>query len=189
MRPSSQELSMFDPHPVSARGARAGRVVAALLAIVLAACVTAPLADRLRPAPGESLALVLSADGVQVYECRARQGAGHAWVFVAPEADLFDRRGHKVGRHGAGPSWQVDDGSRLVATLLQRVDAQQGAIPWLLMSARPDGGNGVLSDVTSIQRLHTQGGVAPDSGCHRGTAGSTTRVRYLAEYHFFKARY
>ena len=181
---------MFDPPSVSAPAPRAGGVVAGVLAIALAACVSAPLADRLQPDPGQSLALVMSADGVQIYECRARKGAGHEWVFVAPEADLFDRRGRRVGRHGAGPYWQADDGSRLVATLLQRVDAREpGAIPWLSMSARADGGSGVLSDVTSIQRLHTQGGVAPDSGCHRGTVGSTTRVRYLAEYHFFKARY
>jgi hypothetical protein len=78
--------------------------------------------DKLRPGASESLAMVVPAKGVQIYECRARkgQGGGYEWAFVAPEAELFDARGARIGRHYAGPHWEAADGSRVVATLKER---------------------------------------------------------------------
>ena len=47
---------------------------------------------QLQPAANESLALIVAATGVQIYECRAKKepAAGNEWAFVAPEADLLD---------------------------------------------------------------------------------------------------
>lgn len=50
--------------------------------------------DNLKAGEGESLAMSVHANGVQIYECRARrdQAGGYEWAFVAPEADLLDAR-------------------------------------------------------------------------------------------------
>ena len=49
-------------------------------------------------------------------------------------------------------------------------------------------GAGVLAGVTSIQRLNTQGGKAPASGCDAAHVGRELRVRYSADYVFFAAQ-
>jgi hypothetical protein len=123
--------------------------------------------------------MVVPAKGVQIYECRDTK-----WVFVAPEADLYDTSGRRIGRHYAGPNWEAADGSRIVAAVKSRADAPQaGAIPWLLLSAKSVGGEGAFSRVTSIQRVSTVGGVAPAGACT--TAGEKARVPYAADYYLF----
>lgn len=166
---------------------------AGLPAVVLslAACAGAPPVvwpPALEPGPGEVQQLALSARGVQIYECRGDAGAA-AWAFVAPEATLFDASQRAVGRHGAGPFWQLDDGSRIVGTPKARADAPVAdAIPWLWLTARSEGGAGALSTVTAVRRLHTAGGTAPRDGCDAATRGRTARVPYSADYHFYAVR-
>src|SRR5882672_10087184 len=46
---------------------------------------------------GNQLAFHLDALGVQIYGCRSLP-TGFAWVFSAPEAQLFNRGGHVVGK-------------------------------------------------------------------------------------------
>lgn len=160
-------------------------LIAAGLLPLLAACTATPqVPDVLRPAAGARLSWTTSARGVQIYECRAGQ-----WSFVAPEAQLFDAAGRPAGSHGAGPFWQAGDGSRIVASVAARADAPEaGAIPWLLLAARPDAINpgtaGLLTGVTHIQRVNTAGGSAPSGACQ---AGHPLRVPYRADYHFYKS--
>jgi hypothetical protein len=145
----------------------------------------------LEPAASESLALVVPASGVQIYECRASAAAAgrHEWAFVAPEAILFDLRGKSIGRHYAGPHWEAVDGSKIVARLKARTDAPEGnAIPWLLLEARSVGTKGAFSNVSSIQRVKTVGGLAPSGGCTEATIGTPARVQYTAHYYFFSQR-
>lgn len=147
--------------------------------------------DKLKPAGNEELTLILSAKGVQIYECRAKtdRAGAYEWVFVAPQADLFDVDGRKAGRHYAGPHWESIDGSKIVGTVKERADASEpNAIPWLLLTARSVGPDGALSKVTSVQRVKTTGGVAPTSGCSSATLGTQARVDYSADYYFFGAR-
>jgi len=147
--------------------------------------------DKLKPRSTESLSMIVRAKGVQVYECRARrdQPGGYEWAFVAPEADLFDARGGKVGRHYAGPHWEALDGSKILGMVKERADAPTaGAIPWLLLAAKSVGRDGSFSKVTSIQRVNTVGGVAPATGCSESAAGTPARVDYTADYYFFTAR-
>ncbi len=149
---------------------------------------TAEIPAALRPSPDEALAATLSAKGVQIYECRASTKApgGHAWVFIAPEADLFDADGSQIGLHGAGPFWQAVDGSRIVGHVKARADAPaQGAIPWLLMTAESTGSAGRFSRVTSVQRIDTAGGTAPLDSCTAEVIGVRVRARYTAIYRFF----
>ena len=150
-----------------------------LLVVFLSGCAVQVPAN-LQPA-NESLAQVVPAKGVQIYECRDAK-----WVFVAPEADLFDRHGNKIGTHYAGPAWEAADGSKVVGAVKARSDAPQaGAIPWLLLSTKSVAGEGAFSKVSSIQRVSTTGGVAPMGSCE---AGAKARVAYTANYYFFTAQ-
>lgn len=173
---------------------RSDVVLLPLAAAALAACtavppttVTAQLPAKLQPA-GEKLAMVVPATGVQIYECRAKADANgqFEWAFVAPEADLFDRQGRRIGRHYAGPHWEALDGSKVVGAVKERADSPSPeAIPWLLLAARRTGPLGAFSDVTSIQRVNTVGGMAPRSGCGQASAGTQARVAYVTDYYFY----
>ena len=157
------------------------RSSSALFVLLAAGCASGvPVPDSLRPAAGESLKAVLHAKGVQIYECRDAK-----WVFVAPQANLFDERGNRVARHFAGPRWEaIDDGSRIIGAVRSRADAPTpGAIPWLLLSAKSEGGQGEFSDVTSVQRVATSGGLAPESACTESMVEA--RVPYTADYYFY----
>jgi hypothetical protein len=46
-------------------------------------------------------------------------------------------------------------------------------------------GNGALSSVLSIQRIHTKGGKAPDSGCDASHVDAIQPVHYEADYIFY----
>ena len=161
-------------------------------ALALGACVgmQVEVPAALDPPPGQKLAMVLRAQGVQVYECRASQSAnGFEWVFVAPEADLFDRRGHRVVTHGAGPYWKAQDGSLVIGTVKARADAPAGhAIPWLLLSTSSGGPEGTLSKIASIQRVNTTGGLEPVTGCGPDERSELARVAYTADYRMVAAR-
>lgn len=169
------------------------RLMPCLLAAGITACAstTAPaIPTLLDPGPTTKLAMVVAATGVQIYECRAKKDAvGYEWAFVAPDADLLDARGSVVGRHGAGPYWQANDGSRVVGTVRERADAPEAnAIPWLLLATRSTGAEGAFSRVTSIQRVSTTGGVAPSTGCSAEAVGKTARIAYTADYRLFTAK-
>jgi Protein of unknown function (DUF3455) len=166
-----------------------------LLVVLVTACASphrptsaVDVPEKLKPGAGESLAMIVAARGVQIYECRARkdQAGAYEWAFVAPEADLFDGRGRKVGRHYAGPHWESVDGSKILGAVKERADARvAGAIPWLLLTAKSVGPDGAFSRVKSIQRVNTAGGAAPTTDCSQATAGTPARINYTADYYFF----
>ena len=173
------------------------KVAAFLLMLLVAACASPkPLTvvkvpETLKPGANESLAMIVPAKGVQIYECRARRdsGGGYEWAFVAPEADLFDARGNRIGRHYAGPHWESADGSRILGTVKERADAPvPDAIPWLLLAAKSVGSEGSFSKVTSVQRVKTVSGVAPKAGCSQAAVGTTARIDYTADYYLFTTR-
>lgn len=145
----------------------------------------------LDPGPRERLVATLAATGVQIYACRAEPGDGAAplrWVFVAPEARLMDARGNIVGRHGAGPHWRADDGSRIDGTVTARADAPSpGTIAWLLLATTGSGTSpGRFAGVSSVQRVNTTGGAPPTAPCDLRRAGRQARVPYTADYRLFR---
>src|SRR6266704_1241294 len=84
-----------------------------------------------------------------------------------PEADLFDLSGKKIGKHYAGPTWESNDGSKVVGEVKARDDGPAPtAIPWLLLRAKSTSGNGAFSRTQAIQRLYTVGGQAPAESCN-----------------------
>ena len=143
----------------------------------------------LQPPAGQVLAFEALASGVQIYECAAKaDGSGPGWVFRAPEATLSDRRSNALGKHYAGPTWEALDGSKVVGEVKAREPSETPAtaIPWLLLSAKSNSGNGVLGTVRSIQRLETGGGVEPAEPCTAAKLGQPARVAYTAVYYFYR---
>jgi hypothetical protein len=103
-----------------------------------------------------------------------------------PEADLRDGAGKLVGKHFMGPTWEHIDGSRIVAKLAARAEAPiAGAVPWLLLTVTDHSGEGVLGSVTSIQRIQTRGGQAPQTVDEKIQAGDEMKVSYSADYYFY----
>src|SRR5437773_10638752 len=167
----------------------------ASLAAILAGCAapnvgTNPLVpENLKVPAGQTLSLVSPATGVQIYECGATKTERFEWVFRAPEADLFDAAGKKIGEHYAGPTWESNDGSKAVGEVKARDDGPDvNAIPWLLLSAKSTSGVGVLGQTVSVQRVQTVGGQAPVGGCSPAQAGKEVRVPYSAAYYFYVLR-
>ena len=134
-------------------------------------------------APGEALVATVHAEGAQVYECKADATGKLAWQFREPIATLLID-GKTVGRHYAGPNWELADGSAVVGKVAGRAPgATAKDIPLLKLEVVSQRGAGRLTGVTTIQRLNTSGGVA-DGRCE--SAGAFLSVPYSADYAFYK---
>ncbi len=138
---------------------------------------------------GNILAVHDHAIGVQVYTCTDGGAAAHAWVLKGPDAVLYDASFKAVGTHGVGPNWiSTVDGSAVNGTKVAQANAAlPGAVAWLLLKAASTSGSGVFTRVSYVQRLNTNGGSAPRTGCAAGTAGTETRIPYSADYEFYTA--
>jgi hypothetical protein len=146
-----------------------------------------PLPDNLNVPSAGVVVFKAHARGVQIYACapRANDPSSFEWSLKAPEAELRNEDGEQIARHFAGPTWEANDGSRVIGEAVERANAPNpDAIPWLLLKATASEGTGLFSGVTYIQRLETVGGVAPIDGCDPSTAGAERRVPYEATYAF-----
>ena len=155
------------------------------------AATAAEIPAALKAPADQKLSLEAHGKGVQIYECKVSKADPKVfeWVFKAPEADLYDRSGARIGRHFAGPTWESTDGSKVVGSVKAKDDGPDpGAIPWLLLGAASSSGTGVFGRTLSIQRLETKGGKAPAAGCYEAHAGREARVPYTAAYDFYVAR-
>jgi Protein of unknown function (DUF3455) len=160
-------------------------LLAAAIIILPVASPAQQVPPQLQPPANEQLLLQAHAKGDQVYICQ--EGVTQfAWALKAPDAQLFSKDGKPMGRHFAGPSWEAADGSRITGKAIANAPAQDpDAIPWLLVNVVSHDGNGVLSRVTTIQRLNTRGGKAPATGCDSAHVGQEVRVPYSADYLFY----
>lgn len=139
--------------------------------------------EELQVDAGHKVAFHTYAAGVQVY-----RWDGTSWVFVGPEALLFADPAARsvVGIHYGGPTWESSSGGKVVGAVVERATPNPDAIPWLKLAATPDGGPGIFSGVTFIQRVNTVGGKAP--AAPGAAMGEEARVPYTAEYFFYRAR-
>lgn len=133
---------------------------------------------------GNSVFLVGHATGVQIYVCKAKADdpSKLEWSFTAPEADLTNEKGEKIAKHYRGPTWEANDGSKVIGEKKAEVP-KPGTIPWLLLKAKSNVGPGTFAKVTYIQRVDTEGGVAAAAGCDQ--ADTEARVEYKAKYYFY----
>jgi hypothetical protein len=152
-------------------------------ACVLAAAPVLAQTPEAIAVPGEHPVATLHAEGAQIYECATDNAGKLAWRFREPIATLL-ADGKTVGRHYAGPNWEIGDGSIVTAKLAARAPGVSAAdIPLLKLDVTAQRGSGQLSGVTTIQRLNTKGGTA-DGPCQ--TAGTFLSVPYSADYAFFR---
>lgn len=134
--------------------------------------------------PGAKVVALLQAEGAQIYECQAGAHGALSWQFREPVARLIEN-GREIGRHAAGPTWTLRDGSSVVAKVTGRAPAATADdIPLLRLEVVSRAGSGRLDAVTAIQRLSTRGGTMTGS-CP--SAGLSVSVPYLADYVFFNA--
>jgi len=160
---------------------------AALAAFLLPAAFAAARAETPLPsaiaAPGEAVVLSVHAEGAQVYDCKAGPDGKLAWAFREPIATLM-ADGKTVGRHYAGPNWEHVDSSAVVGkTSGNAPGATASDIPWLKLEVISRRGSGVLTGVTTVQRINTQGGKL-DGACDK--PGSTRSAPYSADYVFLR---
>lgn len=126
---------------------------------------------------GTKLAFALDALGSQVYVCQT-SGSSYAWTLQAPDALLY-KRGKKVGT-------QYTDGSLVIGTKVSAFTPDATTIPWLLLQATSHADKGKMDDVTFVQRLYTEGGLAPDAAtCTADHVGEVTPTEYVATSYYF----
>jgi hypothetical protein len=141
-----------------------------------------PLPDAIA-APGEAVVLSVHAEGAQVYECKPGTDGKLAWAFREPIATLLVD-GKTIGRHYAGPNWEHSDGSAVVGKAAGNAPgASPSDIPWLKLSVTSQRGSGVLTGVTTVQRINTKDGKL-DGACDK--AGAFSSAPYSAEYVFLR---
>lgn len=122
-----------------------------------------------------TLVLQVRGEGVQIYTCA--KDADWVWKLKAPDAALLDQDGKAIGKHFAGPTWRLNDGSEVQGKLLE-ARQQPETIPWLILSARSTGSEGRLSQVDVVRRTETRGGLAPSTGCDAAHSGAEARIPY-----------
>jgi hypothetical protein len=162
--------------------ARAALALLLLSGLSVSAKAQTPLPDAIA-APGETVVLTVHAEGAQVYECKAGADGKLAWAFREPIATLFVD-GKTIGRHYAGPNWEHIDGSAVVGKVTGNAPgATADDIAWLKLQVVSSRGSGVLTGVTTVQRINTKGGNLKGA-CDQ--AGSFKSAPYSADYVFLK---
>ncbi|MFG1926437.1 DUF3455 domain-containing protein [Cryptosporangium sp. NPDC048952] len=129
------------------------------------------------PANLKILGQFVVGSGTQTYTCTGGKFTGSS----VPEAELFDGANRKI-HHFAGPTWQSRSDGSLITAAPVASSPVPGAIPELLLEVKTHSGQGILSNVTHIQRMNTFGGVAPTTAC---TDGQKASVPYNANYIFW----
>ena len=155
---------------------------AALAATLIASFSHVALADmtpaEVQVPDGNAVALETVGVGAITYMCEAKDDGNMGWVF----------KGTQVGSYYGPPAtWEALDGSKITGTQLATAANGDGNIPLQLVEANPAEGEGAMSGVSYIQRLNTQGGVAPDVACDMDHDGATAVVTYQADYIFWAA--
>ncbi len=188
--------------------ALAGACVVVVPAALYAKDIPRPsVPPKLDPSSDFRPYLVGHAIGTQNYVCLPK-GDAFVWVQYGPQATLFDDDGRQIATHFLSPNpdeggtpratWQHSrDTSAVWAKQLEISDdadyVEPGAIPWLLLEVTGvergiDGGRR-LTDTVRIQRVHTSGGIAPETGCTTAEhVGAKSLVPYATDYYFYKAR-
>src|SRR3954447_16656125 len=167
-------------------GLVAGLAALSLVAQVALAGPPSPtgVPDQIKGDDGNTVFLVGHGVVVQIYTCN-----GSVWSSAVPRASLYDDNGKLIITHFRGPTWQANDGSQAVGTVVNKVNLDRTAIDWVLLSTTTTPGldGDRLVDTTFIQRIHTAGGLTPPAAdCNATAAGRVVEVPYTADYVFWK---
>ncbi len=162
---------------------------------------------NLRVEDGNVPYLQTRAYGTQNYICLP-SATSVAWKLFGPQATLYPGNVPlQIATHFLSPNPEEEgapratwhhshDGSAVWARAIQPSSdpnyVAPGAIPWLLLEAvgTAEGsiGGALLAGTTFIQRVNTEGGVAPAMGCTTVTQlGAIALVPYTTDYIFYRA--
>ena len=142
--------------------------------------------DTIAVPAGLEVVLYAHATGSQIYTCQPAADGKFAWALKAPDAELHDRKDKVIGTHSAGPTWSLKDGSAVTGKAAAKVDSLDGeSIPWLLVNVVGHAGKGLFTTVTTIQRVHTHGGMPPNDVCDATHVNTETKSSYTADYYFY----
>jgi len=163
-------------------------LISAFLYLLILPCAHAQeitIPDSINPPADHTLILITHAKGYQIYQCRLQDGQHH-WQLTGPDATLFNEQGTLVGSHFIGPKWKYRDNSIVAGHLIEKVTApHHSAVPWLLVKGTNPQGTGLFNTVSFINRINTQGGVKPSTGCNSNHLGSERAIAYQADYLFY----
>ncbi len=184
----NEEIQTTSTNSLYANGTSPAAHIVASENLVIPAVVSVP--ENLPN--GNTRVATYYAVGVQKYKAKIKAGSdpvSYEWVFVAPQADLYDINNTKVGNHGAGPFWTISSQDVIFAQQFSPArtapSSDPESIDWLLLM--PKVGTtptGIFADVDYIQRIATKGGKAPFTP--PTNIDDTIDVKYKAVYRFSK---
>jgi hypothetical protein len=171
---------------------------------IASAQLNTPIPDNIQVPAGFQPFFAAGAEGTQNYVC-ASSSSGLAWTLFGPQATLFIGD-YQVMTHFLSPNpdesgaarltWQhsVDTSTIWAVAIESSTDpafVAPGAIPWQLLKVMGDEpghiGGVALTGTAYIQRMNTEGGRAPATGCKKAKdAGKKALVPYTAEYVLFR---
>jgi Protein of unknown function (DUF3455) len=139
---------------------------------------------------GNSRVATFYAIGVQKYKAQVITGSNpvaYQWVFVAPDADLYDVTNSKVGTYSIGPTWQLSPADSMFGQNFipprTAPSPDPESIDWLLLMLQAGKiATGVFANVSYVQCIDTRSGKPPDTPPIR--ADQTINVGYTAIYRF-----
>ena len=148
--------------------------------------------DAIAVPAGQQVVFFVHAKGSQIYTCQAGAEGTFTWTLKGPDAELTDRKDKVIGHHSADPTsklptWKLKDGSEVTGKAAAHVDSlDSDSIPWLLVNVESHAGkSGLLTNVTTIQRVHTHGGKPGSDVCDESRKGAETKSDYTADYYFY----
>ena len=157
--------------------------IGCVVLLAQATTASAQIPDAIGASAGEAPMLTIHAEGAQIYECKVDSTGKLTWQFREPIAALMIE-GKTVGRHFAGPNWELVDGSAVGGKVIGRAPrAAAKDIAWLKLEVTSQRGAGQLTGASSIQRINTKGGMA-EGACDQ--SGTFLSVAYSADYVFLR---
>src|ERR1700688_2281295 len=112
-----------------------------------------------------------------------QSGCGRPNDLAIPRADRGALSRRQVGRHYAGPSWEVQGSTIVGKAAGQAPGASAKDIAWLKLEVTDQHGEGPLTGVSTVQRINTEGGTI-EGTCEK--AGDLRAEPYAAGYIFLK---
>ncbi len=150
------------------------------------ATLTAPFKATQAPAApaDQGPTFDIMASGFQIYECSKDNDSASKfeWVFKAPRADLYGEGGNIIGHYGAGPSWESDDGSKVVGLVKDKYPGPDVSSAPLPVRPGSNASTGVFAQTKSITLMDVTGGQAPTVPCTIDQVGKVSRVPFTAIY-------
>ena len=164
-------------------------------------------APRPRVPEGNHAFLLGHGVGTQNYVCAPTDKVGHvAFTLFTPQATLFSDDQLQLTTHFFSPNpdeggvvrvtWEDSTDTSIVWAKLITASTDPGfvdpnAVAWLKLQrvgsrVGPTGGN-TLAVTTFVQRVNTEGGLAPAEGCEAlPDVGKKAFIPYTADYIFYK---